>query len=335
VRLAIIVRADQTGLGYQTKSYYKHLKPHKTVVIDISNLNGNEQYYDWYKDAHIYKGIPNDEQCRQIINDTDVLLTAETPYNLNLFKIARENGVKTVCVENPEFFDGFKYPQLQLPDLIILPSVWKENEIRQFAEKRGTKVVQIHHPVDLNNFNYQTRKTHRFMHIAGTPAVLDRNGTWDFLQAKQDGIITTQNEQLAKHIKMRYSRSRIITGVNDNRLLYTYGDILVMPRKYGGNCLPLNEALATGMPVIMPDIEPNNNILPKEWLVRANKTGYIEPRGEVVDIYSIDIQQLKEKINWFETQDIQKLSEQAYEIAKTISWDTLKPKYFDVLEALL
>jgi hypothetical protein len=45
---------------------------------------------------------------------------------------------------------------------------------------------------------------------------------------------------------------------------------MVLPRRYGGLCLPMNEALLSGLPVLMTNMEPNNNILPKEWLFNYN-----------------------------------------------------------------
>lgn len=333
MRLGIIVVASETGLGYQTRAYYKHLNPHKTILIDISNLNGQKQHYDWYPDAHIYRGIPKDYELDELLSDIDVLLTGETPYNLNLYRKAREKGVKTVCVENPEFYDHIKYPQYDMPDLIILPSVWLQNEITAHATSRMTKVYQLHHPVDLEEFPFTERQSHRFMHIAGKPATHDRNGTWDFLNACSDGIVTTQSEEMARMIRRRYRNTRVMTNIESPQDIYRYGDVLVMPRKYGGNCLPLNEALASGMPVIMPDISPNNHLLPKEWLVPATVTDHFEPRTKV-DIYSTNIQALYNKLDWFRTQDMPTLSRQAHEIAKTISWEALRPKYLEVLESL-
>lgn len=333
MRLTLLVRADDTGLGYQTRAYYKHLNPHKTVIIDISNLNGNIQHYDWYKDVSLIRGIPTDEQVRSILMDTDVLLTAETPYNLNLYKIAREMGVKTACVENPEFYDHIKYPQYEMPDLIILPSVWMQREITAHATSRMTKVVQLHHPVDREDITFKLRTTHKFLHIAGKPAANDRNGTFDFLYAVPDGVVAIQDDNIANRIKRRYRHARVLQNINDRNWMYQTGDVLVLPRKYGGNCLPLNEALASGMPVIMPDISPNNHILPKEWLVPARVTDYFTPRTKV-DIYSVDPDALRLKIEWFRGQDMEKLSRQASDIADTISWETLKPKWIEALEAL-
>lgn len=326
MRLTLLVRADMTGLGIQTRAYYKHLKPHKTVLIDISNLNGNPQHYEWYEDVHVIKGIPTNDQVNDILQDTDILLTAETPYNLDLYRIAREKGIKTICVENPEFYDHIKYPQFELPDLMILPSVWKEAEIRRHAESRGTRVIQLHHPVDREEIHFKLRTTTKPLHIAGKPAANDRNGTWNFLQACHDGVVITQDHSLADRIKKRYSSSRVLENVDDQNWMYQVGDILVLPRKYGGNCLPLNEALASGMPVIMTDIEPNNSLLPKEWLVPAVNVGEFYPRTKV-DIYEANPDALREKIAYFDRSNIEAESRRASDIADTISWTTLLPKW--------
>jgi hypothetical protein len=54
---------------------------------------------------------------------------------------------------------------------------------------------------------------------------------------------------------------------DDRSELYEGFDALIYPRKYGGLALPLPEALASGLPVIMPNVSPNNTILPIHWLV--------------------------------------------------------------------
>jgi glycosyltransferase involved in cell wall biosynthesis len=334
MRLTLLVRADNTGLGIQTRDYYRHLKPNKTVIIDISIHNGNEQHYDWYKDAHLIKGFPTEADVDQILHDTDVLLTAETPYTPLLYTRAKAMGVKTICVENPEFFDQFKYPDYPLPDMVILPSVWLEQEIRDFCEPRGVKVVQLHHPVDRDEFPFIERTTSKPIHIAGKPAAYDRNGTWDYMNACPDGRVTTQSEDLAWNIRKKYRASNVFTNIENPRRIYEMGDVMVIPRKYGGNCLPLNEALSSGMPVIMPDISPNNHILPKEWLVPAEVTGHFEPRGKV-DIYTANPDALRAKVEWFKNQDMKKQSQIANKIADTISWKTLLPKWEEAIRSVL
>lgn len=332
MRLGILAYSTHSGLGYQSRSYVKHLNPVKILDIDITRLNGMN-HYEWYPEARVTKGYPSIEDCHWITDNVDVVLMAETPLNYELYKIARDKGVKTVNVINPEFYDHIKYPQYDMPDLIILPSVWLQNEITAHATSRMTKVVQLHHPVDLEEFPFTERSSHRFMHIAGKPATHDRNGTWDFLNACSDGIVTTQSEEMARMIRRRYRNTRVMTNIESPQDIYRYGDVLVMPRKYGGNCLPLNEALASGMPVIMPDIIPNNNLLPPEWLVPAYISDSFTPRTKV-DIWTTDHKALVERIEWIKSQDIKKLSQQASNIADTISWKTLLPKYMEALESL-
>lgn len=334
MKLGLLAVSSKTGLGYQTKDYFKFLSPTKTLIVDISSINGSKQHYEWYPGAKICRGFPQQKDLKEFLRGLDVVLTAETPYNFELFPMAKERGVKTVCVENPEFYDYFKYPHLPMPDMMILPSSWKEGEIRSHAEPLGTKVVQLHHPVDRDVFKFRLRSQKRLVHIAGNPAVHDRNGTFDALNASGGSLLVyVQKEAMARMLRARYSQSRVIEQVEDNIEMYQMGDVLVFPRKYGGNCLPLNEALSCGMPVIMPDINPNNDLLPSEWLVPASVTGHFEPRAKV-DIYTTDLQALRDKIDWFRSCDITEESKKADKIAESISWKVMLPKWRKVLEEL-
>lgn len=333
MRLGLIVRADKTGLGYQTKAFYDHLKPAKTMLIDISMLNGQPQYYGWYEDVFIVKGFPNAMQIKSFLQDLDCVFTCETPYNYELYQIARQMGVKTVNQYNPEFFDHFthSYPK---PDMLINPSKWLYNEVDVWCRDNGVKHKYIHFPVDRDKFKFRKRSTKKLMHIAGKPAANDRNGTWDFMRAVPNGIVTTQSEELARSVRQRYSHCNVWTNIPNPEDIYTYGDVMILPRKYGGNCLPLNEAISSGMPVIMPDISPNNQFLPNNWLVPAVKTGYFEPRIKV-DIYQMDQDALAKKIEEIKLEwDIEKESEKADRLAETISWEALKSEYIKTFEEL-
>ena len=331
MRLGLIARRDNTGLGYQTLSYYEYLKPSKTMVIDLSILNGNPQNIKWYPNAQVILGTPRRNDIIRFLQDIDVVLTAETPYNYELYEIAKSMGVKVANVINWEFFDHILYPDLPLPDLIIMPSAWHLEEAKAFSEEHGIKCVHLHHPVDRNKIIYTNRTMFKPFHIAGKPAVHDRNGTWDFMTAVPDGRVVTQNEDLAKQIRMRYRNSNVFTNIDDQNQMYNIGNVMVLPRKYGGNCLPVNEALAAGCPVIMPDISPNNHLLPKEWLVPAVKISQFTPRT-VIDIYEIDSDALAEKLRWFkEEANMSEESEKANKIANAISWDMNRVVWLEVL----
>jgi glycosyltransferase involved in cell wall biosynthesis len=328
-KLGVLAYSTKTGLGYQTKSYVKHLNPSKVLEINLSPFNGKQQH-NWFPDAQKVVGYPKDHELREFLSGLDTVLMAETPLNYNLYSIAREMGVRTVNVINWEFFDHIVYPNHPLPDAFIMPSMWYWDDAKAFADAHGVEIYQIHHPVDRDELPFRGRHTSKPLHIAGNPAVNDRNGTWDFMAACPDGIVTTQSDDLARHLRMRYRHCNVFTNVADYNELYNLGDVLVFPRRYGGNCLPLNEALSTGMPVIMPDISPNNHLLPPEWLVPATCTDSFTPRTKI-EMYSVDIDALRAKIEWFRSADMAVESKKADAIAQSISWEVLKPRYLDVL----
>lgn len=333
VRIGTIGYRTRTGLGYQVLSYTKHLPIEKVMVVDLSLHNGLP-LTDWYPGAQTVKGYPRKEDIDRFLDGLDVVLLAETPLNYELYSMARDRGIKTACVHNYEFFDYFVHPEYAKPDMLISPSMWHYEDVDNYAKANGIKHQYIHHPVDREQFQFRLRHTKKTLHIAGKPAAYDRNGTELYLQAEPEGRVVTQSDNQAWHIRRRYRHTRVFTNVEDNNYMYSLGDIMVLPRRYGGNCLPLNEALSTGMPVIMPDISPNNHLLPKEWLVPATVTDSFTPRTKI-DIYSVDANALREKIEWFKTCDIQAESRKANEIAERISWAALKPKFMEALESLV
>lgn len=333
MRIGTLGYRTKTGLGYQVLSYVKHLPISKVLVIDLSGFNGMP-LTDWYPNSKTVQGYPSREDLVDFLQDLDVVFLAETPLNYELYSLARKMGVKTATVHNYEFFDHFVNPHYPHPDMLISPSMWNYDVIDSFAKEHGVKHIYLHHPVDREEFKFKLRNTAFTMHIAGKPAAYDRNGTEDYLYAVPNGLVITQNDHFAQLLRSKFRHSRILTNIEEAHQMYEYGDILVLPRRYGGNCLPLNEALSCGLPVIMPDISPNNHLLPEHWLVPAKVINTFTPRTKI-DIYAVDQTALAEKIEWFRTCDIAKESQLANEIAESISWETLRPKYMEALSSLV
>lgn len=331
-RLGMFVYDTPNGLGYQAKSIAKHLKPDKLLNIDITKLNGMKKM-GWYPGVPVAEGYPSEQAINEFLQDLDLVLVVETPLNYYLFQRARELGVKSVQIPNWEFLDYFVKPDLAFPDLIISPSMWHFSELKNLSEARGAKCVYIHHPVDREEFPFRLRSISKFLHVAGKPAVHDRNGTQDFLFSVPNGTVVIQSEEHAKRLRMMFRNSSIHSNVDDPSFIYQLGDVLVMPRKYGGNCLPVNEALSCGLPVIMTDVSPNNHLLPEEWLVEAYLSERFTPRT-TVDIYSVKKEALDEKIEYFRNCDIREESKKADKIANSISWETLKPVWEQELLSL-
>ena len=135
--------------------------------------------------------------------------------------------------------------------------------------------------------------------------------------------------------------------INDRRITFDFGnkldqnelysdfDVMIMPRRYGGLCLPMNEALCSGLPVIMTDISPNNRVLPKEWLVKSKVKMQFMTRT-MIDCYMSDLKDLAERIDQFATMAWGSLDEQkqkAFELGfDSYDVDSLREKYKEVME---
>lgn len=121
------------------------------------------------------------------------------------------------------------------------------------------------------NGNLHRTGRRRFLHCIGKPAHGDRNGTMLLMYAMQRSrgsfelVVKCQEpiKPLLKDPRITWDSS----APDDRSELYEGFDALIYPRKYGGLALPLLEALASGLPVIMPNVSPNNTILPIHWLV--------------------------------------------------------------------
>jgi glycosyltransferase involved in cell wall biosynthesis len=120
-----------------------------------------------------------------------------------------------------------------------------------------------------------------------------------------------------------------VTNYWDN---YSSGDVLLMPRRFGGLCLPVNEALGAGMPVIMPDISPNNTWLPDEWLIPASRKGTFRAKQHI-DFYSVDHRALAAKIDQLasDAEFYTKALATAADLREQLSWKNLLPEYQQVL----
>jgi glycosyltransferase involved in cell wall biosynthesis len=358
MRLGLIARADNSGLGVQTHEFYKAMHPDKTLVMDISDLNGNEIFLDRYPGAQVVRSLLRTPDIDEFLQDLDVIFVAEAPYNYHLYQRAKELGVKTAVQYNYEFFDWFIHPDWPMPDLLIAPSKWHYNHVELFASANGVKHIYLHCPVNRDALPFrEIRQARTFLHTGGRSAAHDRNGTKTVIEAsallQTDAkiVVHFQGEQgLAHQTTMTtadyetyaeehgdLSKLTIVKQEFSNYAdVYAMGDVLVLPRRYGGNCLPLNEALSVGLPAIMTDISPNNQFLPERWLVGAEKIGQFEPRT-TIDIFGCSAKALARRIDTFYNMDEAQFmgqNVQANNIAERISWKNMEWQYRQAFEEL-
>jgi hypothetical protein len=253
------------------------------LLIDSTPFNKNNQHPEWYKDYDCIRstGFPTLQQIKLFLKEVDVVISCETFYDQNFVRYAKKYGVKTILQYNYELFGNLAAPNLALPDVLLSPSVWHIDHVKKLF---GNQSKVIHLPPPTNPLTFSGAKEinmskdhNRILHIAGKKAAKDRNGTNTVLEmlkyskADYELVIRSQSE-IETNIKD--SRLTIEIGNPDNREdMYSGFDAMVLPRRYAGLCLPMNEALMSALPVFMTDVSPNDHILPKEWLIKSSSLG--------------------------------------------------------------
>lgn len=341
-KLGIIVRSDLgSGLQSQTLNLTRLLNPYKILHINSFAFNKRMPDYTMYKQyASIDSfGFPNRKTAVAFLHGLTHVLTAETFYNHDIVRLAQTYNIKTFNHTNYEFCDHLNQ-NLTLPTKLLMPSYWHLAEMKH----RFNNVEYIPPPIFLEDFinakerNISRTGKKRFVHIVGKQAVHDRNGTEDLIESLKysrgnfDLVIRTQYK-LSYEIKDK--RVIIETGnLKKQEDLYRDFDLMILPRRYGGLCLPMNEALCSALPVLMTDIEPNNNILPKEWLVKSRLKLKFKTRV-MIECYKSDLKDLASRLDYFASLSDKSLLVEKWKAfnigSNEFSADNLKDKFIEVM----
>jgi len=340
MRIGLIARSDNSGLGNQTRELAYMLNPDKILLIDSTPFNQNLQNPEWYAGYNVTTnvGFVRDRVAINFLKDLDVVISCEIFYNNRIPVLARQCGVKTILQYNYEFLDNLQNPDLSLPDVLVSPSKWNFEDV---VEKFGKSCSVVHlppptsHKLFENARKINSKPTKKILHIAGKVAVKDRNGTDAVIEmmrhSKQDFTLEIRS-QVRLNYDLDDNRIKIITdNIEKQQDLYSGYDAMVLPRRYAGLCLPMNEALLSGLPVFMTDISPNNQVLPSEWLVASYKADQLMTRT-MLDVYSVDPVQLAARVDSYMSSDQTEAKIKAFEIGySNFSQEALKQKYLNVL----
>ena len=345
MRLGIIARSDNTGLGNQTRELVNMLNPDKILLIDSTSFNKNKQHPEWYDGYNCIKtkGFPTTDQIKSFLNDIDVVFSCETFYDQNFIKFADKRNVKTILQYNYELFGHLSNPNLLLPTVLLSPSVWQIEHIKEMFGNQ-TKVLHLPPPTNEKLFskvkeNNLSKSHNRILHIAGKRASKDRNGTEtviDMLKYSQKDYELVIKSQTEIETNIKDSRLKIEIGNPENREeMYDGFDAVVLPRRYAGLCLPMNEALLSALPVFMTNISPNNSILPPDWLVKSDSIGTIRTKVRL-ELFEADPRVLAKTIDdYVSIKDKTTYKEQAYNIGvNNFSPNVLKDKYLELISQI-
>lgn len=334
MRLGLVARGEDRGLGSMLWAFYRYMQPERTLLVDMgAYARGFETHRDRFPDATVVDfngGRLDEDAVLRWLDGLDVVYGAETWYSPAFPGWAAQKGVRTGLHVMPEFFTD------QRADAVWLPTCWRAEMIP------GARILPV--PVDTDLLEPRYRDgSGGFLHVVGHRAAADRAGTTTLMRAlrsvRSDVRLTvvTQDARLPTVRGTRGVDLRVITGSKlDRRELYALGDVLIAPRRYGGLSLPFNESAGSGLALALPACPPN----PETWpctTVRGYQRGRLRtPAGEVV-LHDTDHRALAAEIDALAADPIRvaALSDGSLAWAATHSWERLRPLYVQAFEDLL
>lgn len=327
VRLGVLAQPHRVGAAIQAHELCRQLQPTRVLLTDLSELHAinsrnakRVSLVDWF-DGYYHKkvkGIPDEQSCRWLLSNIDVLYVVETPLNWEIFRWAKEMNVKTVLNYNYEFLEYFQRA-VPKPDLLLAPSKWNIGSVRQFG-----KVKYLPVPIATDKIRKrEITQARTFLHVVGHKAHKDRNGT----EIVRESIRYVKNKNI--QIKIHDQSKQELQEYAD---LYNEGDVLLMPRRYGGLCLTIQEAAAAGMPSIVGEHDPYAQE-PCTVTIPSNKHEQLKLKANV-DSYHCSPRELARMIDNLSSGSIEQLSEKAYSWAKKRSWENMAAQYRKTFEGL-
>lgn len=263
--LGILARCDTGGLAALTREVHRHLRPARTLLIDVPQAARGECNDADYVHGDVYRtewrgGLPEATVDWVTAEGIDVLWTAEFWYDerdtpQGLLRQAHGRGIRTVTYAMPELapwaIPGDPTPRSRA---LHVPTWWRLDTLP------NAQLLPL--PVARDRLPFQERTEVRHLYHQSAHAMLDRNGTQLLLDALP--FIVTDGLRLSIRA---YRALQIPTGHRvDVELLPQTGnywhvypegiDLLVQPRRYGGLSLPVQECASLGVPALVLDSDP-------------------------------------------------------------------------------
>lgn len=319
-------RGDMRGLAIQTADFARNMNPDKVLGIELPN---SPYPNDWssFEDVEV---VPFGELSASLIaawlRDLDAVYFAETGYHEETFRVAW-NEARTFLHANPEFY-YWDHPT----DVVANPTPWLLD--------RMPGAIHFPFPTDTVKLPFTQREEARvFLHVVGHPAMKDRNGTRIVLDAlpyldESVEVVIRSRQELRGPQKASRAKVRVEIGdLPDNADLYADADVLILPRRYGGLNLPLQEAAALGMPIVTLDRVPENGFIPDEMRIPATHHRTIRTQGGPVEVSTGEPSVLAAKMLQLARNPdlVAEMSKRMRTWAESISWDVLRGPFRELL----
>lgn len=335
-RYGLIVRANNKGLGTQTMSLYRNMEWAATL-LPLDPGRHVEQFPEWFPDAAVVHMNPDRtfvemDKVEKFLDSVDVVFSVETLYDPNFPQMCKKRGIPTIVQGNPEFYSE----DAPAPSLWTWPTDWRLEHLPDGP------VIPVPVPTDCwAKAGEVGAPVKTIVHPMGHRAIGDRNGTDQFVESIRffRGPLNVRVYGLDGELPELPPLDSGVTvemyrfGTRDRWQIYDGAHALVLPRRYGGLCLPAIEALTAGLAVVMPNGSPNPTSWPIWPIVRAQGPTQRTPAGHVETHFSRE-KEIGQAVNRLIHNDGNLAAQMAKapEWVAANTWDKLRPNYIRLLE---
>lgn len=329
-----VVYSTCQGLGVLARDFYDNGIINEPVVL-LHEVRPN--FPHWYRNPVVVpiRAFGRNRVARNALLSNSAVLFFETPFDWGLIPQLRAAKIKTVLML---MYECTPAVLPYVPDVLLSPS-----KLDQLHFPTSTFV-----PVPVNQPFKLRRRAEVFVHNAGNGGLMGRNGTSELIQSLSlvrspiKMVLRSQkpvtNSQVVWDRSAKFSIGNVEIdyrlGTHDATTLYSEGDVFLFPEKFNGLSLPIQEAFASGMPVMCLDRFPMNDWLPRETLIPVSEyeRQRVGPRFVEFDAAVPDPRAIAATIDSWYGRDVSELSALGQEYATKNSWAVLGPTYREILK---
>lgn len=318
--------ACATGLGNAAADFYVHLPFARWLVLDHTRFRLNQTHLDARCTVRDLDMLESDVAAW--LDGLDAVFAIQNGYAPRLWELAKQRGMRTVLMVNGEWFAPAS-PDMALIDCFIAPTAACAAMLRETGF--GDRTIFLPHPIDTDRFAFRRRvRAEVFLHITGHND-RDRKGTSLVLDAARRCpevlfLIRAQDGDWAAPPNVR-----LLGPVDRPPELYTIGDIAIQPSRYEGVGLPILEAMASGLPTIVPDGPPMNEYPTDAALLVAGVRRWGNLVGQPFPITDANLDALIATIRALHHAEITDLSEAARGRMVERSWERSRSSFLTVI----
>lgn len=310
-------RADRRGLAALSENLRRNLPFAKTLVLDFEQHRPFRAEPGRFPGADVmgYDAVMAEPSWDWWLDGLDSVLLLETPYTPRIIEDARARGVKVLLLAMPEYLD----PAVK-PDVLLLPTSW-------LADRHPDAVVL---PVPVEPI--YPDPGHWILHPAGSPAMGDRNGTRLILDASRGVRRVLVRAQHPPDLPW-HSAVVEVGDLPEPVDVFAGAVAVVIPRRYGGLSLPMQDAMGAGLPLLATDCEPYGSQLPPEARLPIRGWRTMHTSGGSIPVFDTDASDIALALNRVMRDDGLRsyLATASRAWADEHCWDALRPAWLDVL----